>query len=116
MAETPDQELLKFARARDDRDFVWRVSAAMTVEAQYKLGAQPDMTVEARKLMDWVLDNPMIEDHLMLAFASTDENVAAHITIEDGGVSTAAVPDTAIKDVVGRRWDLVAQRRFGSTP
>ena len=109
-----DMNLLKYARARDDRDFVWRVAAAMTIEAQYKLGANPDMTIEARKLMDWVLDNPMVDDQLMIAFASTDETVAEHITIVDGAVKTADVPDEAIKGVVGRRWDLVAARRFGA--
>lgn len=109
-----NMDLLKYARARDDRDFVWRVAAAMTVEAQYKLGEQPDMTLEARKFMDWVLDNPMVEDQLMIAFTSTDEVVASHITIMDGAVKTANVPDEAIKSVVGRRWDLVAARRFGT--
>lgn len=115
MAEgTPDMDLLKYARARDDQDFVWRVSAAMTVEAQYKLGAQPDMSVEAGKLMNWVLDNPMVTDPLMLAFASTDQDVVAGIVIENGAVITAGATDAAIKGVIGRRWDLVAARRFGT--
>lgn len=108
-----DSELLKYARARDDQDFVWRVSAAMTVEAQYKLGANPDMTVEARKLMDWTLDHPLVSDDLMICFASTDENVAKDITVTDGAVNTSDVTDTAIRAVVGARWDIVAKRRFG---
>lgn len=109
------QELLKFARARDDIQFVWRVSAAMTVEAQYKLGANPDMTLEGRKLMNWVLDNPMEPDPLMVAFASTDATVASSIEMDGGTVSTAEVPDAAIKAVVGARWNIVAARRFKVT-
>lgn len=111
---TPDMGLLKYARARDDQDFVWRVAAAMTVEAQYRLGANPDMTLEARKLMDWVLDNPMTGDPIMLAFASTDQEVAAGVNIENGAIITANVRDTAIQNVVGARWNVVAARRFGA--
>ncbi|ALE05503.1 hypothetical protein AL755_08460 [Arthrobacter sp. ERGS1:01] len=107
-----DSELLKYARARDDQEFVWRVSAAMTVEAQYKLGAQPDMSLEAHKLMDWTLDNPLTPDALMISFASTDQNVAKDITVTEGAVNTSAVTDAAIRAVVGARWDIVAKRRF----
>lgn len=107
-----DQELLKYARARDDQEFMWRVTAAMTVEAQYRLGVQPDMSVEARKLIDWVLDHPMEPDPLMMAFVSTDEAVASRIVIDEGRVDTSNVPDQTIKAAVGARWNIVAKRRF----
>lgn len=118
MTETPapDMGLLKSARARDDQDFVWRVSAAMTVEAQYRLGANPDMSGEERQLMDWVLENPMTPQPLMLAFASTDPAVVEGIAIDDGAVTTALVKDAAIQGVVGQRWKTVAARRFGAKP
>lgn len=108
----PDLELLKFARARDDQSFVWRIAAAMTLEAQYKFGAQPDMSREARMLMEWTLDHPMESDPTMIAFVSTDAGIASHIIINEGLIDTSNVPDGAIRTVVGARWDIVANRRF----
>ncbi|URQ05009.1 hypothetical protein SEA_ITER_21 [Arthrobacter phage Iter] len=54
-----DTDLIKYARARDDQDFIWRVAAAVLLEARYKFDANPDMSAESRQLVDWALDNPL---------------------------------------------------------
>lgn len=109
-----DMQLLQYARSRDDAPFVWRVAAAMTIIAQYKLGAAPpDMTVEAHKLMDWVLDHPLESSPIMLSFVATDQTVAAAVIVDEHGVvDTSEVPDDAIKNAVDSKWDIVAIRLF----
>lgn len=113
MAESPDKELLKFARARDDQDFVWRVTAALTVKAQYMAEVPGDSSAQALAMRDWVLENPMTPVEMMTAFAATMPEVAANVTIIDGAVDTSAVKDTDITYIVGAKWDTVAKHRFG---
>lgn len=107
-----DTNLLKYARARDDQEFVWRVAAAMILEAQYKLSANPDMSAEAHALMDWVLDHPMTVTPLMLAFVSTNQAVASGVKIANDRVDTSGATDQAIRDAVGAAWEPVARRMF----
>lgn len=111
-----DNDLIKYARARDDQDFVWRTAAAVLLEARYKFDANPDMSVESRKLMDWALDNPLVAPNLMVAFVATSQPVAAGITYEDGVIDTSGATDTAIKNAVGFSWETVAKKMFLAVP
>ena len=105
-----ESNFLKMARARDDQDFVWRISAAMTVKAQYQ--AEFELNPASRAMTDWVLDHPMEELPRMVAFVSTNGTVAGKITVTDGAIDTSAVPDSDIEYVVGDRWDTVARLQF----
>lgn len=116
MADTePDTQLLKFARARDHQDFIWRVTAALTVKAQYMAEVPGDSSVEGLALRDWVLDNPMTPLDMMTAFAATMPEIAAKVTISGGTVDTAHVRDSDISYIVGAKWDTVAKHRFVAT-
>lgn len=108
-----DTQLLKFARARDHQDFIWRVTAALTVKAQYMAEVPGDSTVEALAMRDWVLDNPMTPLEMMTAFAATMPEIAAKVTIDGGTVDTSHTLDTDITYIVGAKWEAVAQHRFG---
>jgi len=108
----PDLALLKYARARDDSTFGLRVSAALMVEALYRVEAKPAMSVEAKAMMNWVLDNPLQPIELMNAFAATHQPISDAVTITDGAVSTAGVHDSDITYIVGAKWDAVATKRF----
>jgi hypothetical protein len=111
----PDLNLLKYARARDSQEFVWRVAAAMTVQAQYNYEAKPaDQTVESLKLTDWVLENPLQPLAMMTAFAATHPPIAAKVKYEQGTIDTADVLDEDIKYAVGTKWPLVAAKMFGT--
>lgn len=108
-----DMDLLKYARARDDQDFEWRVSAALTVQAQYLADVPGDASVESLTMRDWVLDNPMVPITMMTSFAATMPEIAAKVTISpDGAVVTSEVLDNDIRYIVGVKWELVAQHRF----
>jgi len=106
----PDQNLLKYARARDDQKFIWRIAAAMTLKAQYQ--AEFELNEASRALTDWVLDHPMESLPRMVAFVSTNGTVASHVSIEDGAVDTSEVPDSDIEYVVGEKWDTVARLEY----
>ncbi|UAJ15382.1 hypothetical protein SEA_NIOBE_21 [Arthrobacter phage Niobe] len=107
-----DTELIKYARARDDQDFVWRVAAAVLLEARYKFEANPDMSAESRKLMDWSLDAPLTAPPLMVAFVAADPSVAAGVVVDNGAVITSGASDAAIKAAVGAAWETVARQMF----
>jgi len=98
--------LLKYARARDDQDFGWRIAAAMMVRAQEI--ENDELSPASRAFTDWVLKNPMVPHERVIAFVSTSLVIAANVTIEAGMVSTAAVPDEDIQQVVNEVWDRVA--------
>lgn len=98
--------LLKYARARDDQDFGWRIAAAMMVHAQ-ELDTQ-ELAPPSRAFTDWVLKNPMVPHERVIAFVSTSPSIAANVTVEAGTVSTAGVPDDDIQFVVNEVWDRVA--------
>jgi hypothetical protein len=99
--------LLKYARARDDQDFGWRIAAAMMVRAQDI--ETDDLPPASRAFTDWVLKNPMVPHERVIAFVSTSPVIAEHVTIESGTVSTAGVPDEDIQTVVNEVWDRVAE-------
>ncbi|POH58928.1 hypothetical protein [Arthrobacter glacialis] len=111
-----DTQLLKFARARDHQDFIWRVTAALTVKAQYMADVPEGASVEGLSMRDWVLDNPMVPIEMMTAFAATMPEIAEKVTIDGGTVDTAQVLDTDISYIVGSKWDSVARHRFADTP
>ena len=99
--------LLKYARARDDQDFGWRIAAAMMVRAQEI--ENDELSPASRSFTDWVLKNPMVPHERVIAFVSTSPVIAENVTIDAGMVSTAAVPDGDIQTVVNQVWDRVAE-------
>lgn len=108
-----DQDLLKYARTRNDTQLSERIAAALMLEALYRAGAQPDQSVEAVTMTNWILDNPLQPIPLMTAFVSTMPEVAAKVTLlEPGGVETAEVLDSDIKYQVGAKWETVAAKSF----
>ena len=108
-------ELIKYARAKDDENFVWRIAAAMTLQAQYNSQQAGEYSAASTRLTDWVLSNPMEPLDVMIAFVSTNATVAANVTVGvDGAVDTSAVPDDDIKYVVGASWEAVAARKYAS--
>lgn len=111
-----DIDLLKYARARDDQDFVWRVAAALTVQAQYLADNPGNPSVESLAMRDWVLENPMAPIDMMQAFAATMPEIAAKVTVNEGAVDTSEVLDTDIRYIVGAKWNTVATHRFGTSP
>lgn len=102
-------ELLKYARARDDQNFRWRIAAAMTLRAQ-TLANQADLPMPSKQLVDWVLENPMQAHQAMVTAVSVNAGVAANITVVDSAVRTDAVPDADIIKVVANQWDAVSAR------
>lgn len=102
--------LLKYARARDDSDFVWRISAACAVRAQEQ--EFWEVSPESRKLIDYVLANPMAPVPAMVNHLSTSPAIAANVSVENRTVDTSAVPDDDIQYVVNEKWDTVAKSMF----
>jgi hypothetical protein len=105
-----DQKFLRIARARDDENFVMRISAAAQMKAQYQ--AEFDLSPASRALTDWVLEHPMEEVPRLVAFVSTNGTVVNNIAIVNNTIDTSAVPDSDIEYVVGDRWDVVAKLMF----
>lgn len=104
-------DLLKYARARDDQNFVWRISAAMMVRAQEM--EFWDLATNSRSLVNWVLNNPMVCPAEMLNHVSTNPAIAANVNVESG-VDTSGVPDADLQFVVNEKWDRVADSMFNS--
>ena len=110
-----DSELLKFSRIRDDYTLGQRVNAAVLMQALYWVENPPDMTVEAHRMRDWVVDNPLQPIDLMTAYVATmPEVVNASTLLEGGGVDTTEVKDSDIKYMVGAKWNVVADARFAT--
>lgn len=107
-------KLLKYARARDDQNFGWRISAAMMVRAQEI--ESWDLSESSRAFTDWVLKNPMVPHERMIAFVSTSPAIAANVSVESGAVSTEGVPDDDIQFVVNQVWDKVADSLAAGVP
>lgn len=106
--------LLKFARARDDRNFIWRIAAAMMVRAQET--EFWDLDTNSRSLVNWTLNNPMVAPAEMVNHLSTNTTIAANVDVT-ATVDTSAVPDGDIQFVVNERWSAVANSMFAnSTP
>lgn len=105
-----DSLLLKYARAKDDPDFVWRISAAMSVHAQEI--EFWDLSPASRALTEYVLANPMESVERMVNHLSTSPAIAANITINMDQVITSAVPDGDIQYTVNTKWDIVADSMF----
>lgn len=112
---TPPSQLLKYARARDDQDFTWRIAAAMMVHAREQEFFE--LVPAERQLVGWTLDNPMVPNGTMVNFVSTTPAIAANVTITaNGAVSTAGVPDSDIQYVVNTVWPKVAASLFEPKP
>lgn len=109
-----DTELLKYARTRDDYEIRERVTAALMVEALYRVEAKPDQSVESLAMTNWILDNPLQPIDLMTAFAATMPEIAARVTVSGGAVDTSEVLDSDIRYIVGAKWDTVAAKRFSA--
>lgn len=107
-----DSNLLKYARARDDQDFRWRIAAAMQLKAQEV--AQFELTPAERALTDWVLANPMVPLERMVAAVAVNPAVAAQVTLADDRVDTSGVPDGDIIFVVSTEWPDVAQQMYAA--
>lgn len=108
-----ESNLLKYARAKDDQEFGWRIAAAMQIKAQEI--ASWELEPASRALTDWVLENPMVSHERMLAWVSTRPGIAAGITITAGGaVSTGDVTDSDIQFTVNEVWDQVAASIFST--
>ncbi|MFM9430073.1 hypothetical protein [Arthrobacter sp. MP_2.3] len=105
-------QLLKYARAKDDQSFVWRIAAAMMVKAQEI--EFWDLQPASRALVDFVLDNPMQAVPAMVNHVSTNPSIAENVTVSNGTVSTEDVPDGDIQYVVGDKWDRVADSLYTS--
>lgn len=103
-------DLLKYARARDDQDFIWRIAAAMMVRAQET--EFWDLPVNERSLVNWTLNNPMTAPAFMINHVSTNSSIAANITVENGTVTTSGIPDGDIQFVVNEKWARVANSMF----
>lgn len=103
-------DLLKYARARDDQDFIWRIAAAMMVRAQET--EFWDLPVNERSLVNWTLNNPMTAPPFMINHVSTNSSIATNITVENGTVTTSGVPDGDIQFVVNEKWARVANSMF----
>lgn len=108
-----DSTLLKYARARDDADFRWRIAAAMSLKAQAE--EKWDLAPASRQLNDWVLANPMVSVERMVAAVATNPAIAADVTLTGGIVDTSAVPDDAIVYTVNQKWDAVAGQLYGES-
>jgi hypothetical protein len=105
--------LLNTARALDDQQFIWRVTAAMLFEAEYKVNEPAGVEPESLAMAEWVMANPMVPLATMNAMVAVNEEVAEGVTVNaSGGVNTDAVTDTIIKYVVGAKWDVVAKQNF----
>lgn len=104
-------DLLKYARARDDQSFVWRIAAAMMVRAQET--EFWDLTTNSRSLVNWTLNNPMVAPPEMVNHLSTNPSIAANVVITSG-VDTSGVPDADIQFVVNEKWARVADSMFTS--
>jgi hypothetical protein len=103
--------LLKFARLRDDREFVWRVAAAMSIRAQ-EIEAW-DLDANQRALVEWVLNNPLTTPYAMLNQLAINPGILAQVSMEAGVIDASAVPDDDIQYVVNDRWITVAAAMFG---
>lgn len=110
----PDLDLLKYTRARDDRNFIWRIAGAMVVKAQEI--EEWDLSPESRQLVTNVIDNPMEVVPAMVNHVSTNPTIAANVSVNDGAVDTSAVPDSDILFVVGDKWDRVARSVYQAPP
>jgi hypothetical protein len=106
-------KLLQTARAMDDQNFVWRVTAAMLVKADYVINAPDGQSVEALELADWVLDNPMVPVPEMNALVAVNGTVADKVVVDNNGlVNTMGIADGDIQYVVDSKWETVAAKRY----
>lgn len=101
--------LLKYARAKDDQNFVWRIAAAMMVRAQEM--EFWDLSVHSKSLVNWTLNNPMIAPAAMVNHVATNPQIAANVSVTPM-IDTSSVPDTDIQFVVNEKWDRVAESMF----
>jgi len=102
--------LLKYARAKDDQNFIWRIAAAMMVHAQEI--EHWDLPANQRAFVTWVFANPMVAHQTMVNHVATNTSIAANVVVENGAVSTDSVPDDDIQYVVNQAWDAVALSAF----
>lgn len=105
-------DLLKFARARDDQNLIWRISAAMMVRAQET--EFWDLDTNSRQLVNWVLDNPMVSLPDMVNHVTTNTSIAANVNVDGGIIDTSGVPDADIQFVVNDKWQRVADGAFNA--
>lgn len=105
--------LLKYARMRDDQTFIWRIAAAMMVRAQEK-EFDTALTANAKSLVNWTLNNPMVAPPAMVNHLSTNPTIAANVSVTPS-IDTTQVPDADIQYVVNEKWDVVANSMFAST-
>lgn len=104
-----DSNLLKYARARDDQNFVWRIAAAMMVRAQEM--EFWELSQNSKSLVNWTLNNPMIAPAMMVNHVSTNPVIAAKIVVTPV-LDTSNVLDDDIQFVVNEKWDRVADSMF----
>ena len=104
-------DLLKYARAKDDQTFVWRIAAAMMVRAQET--EFWDLPTNSRSLVNWVLNNPMVAPQEMINHVSTNPSIAANVSVANG-IDTSGVPDGDIQFVVNEKWERVADGMFSN--
>jgi hypothetical protein len=102
--------LLKYARAKDDQNFIWRIAAAMMVHAQEI--EHWELSEQQRALVTWVMLNPMVAHQIMVNHVSTNTAIAANVIVENGAINTDSVPDDDIQYVVNQAWDAVAVSAF----
>lgn len=104
--------LLKYARARDDANFVRRISAALIVRAQEQEFWDLSNAPEVRSLVSYVLAHPMETVPAMVNRVSTSPAIAANISITNDMVDTSAVPDDDLQFVVNDQFATVAKGMF----
>lgn len=99
--------LLSTARAQDDQEFRWRITAACFQHATGFASMAPG--VEQNYALH-VLLHPQDVDTSMVAFVAAWQPVADAITVTNGAVNTQAVDDGDIVDAVAQSWPLVAHK------
>lgn len=104
--------LLSTARAQDDQEFRWRVTAACFQHATGFAGMEAGF---AQNYALHVLLHPQDVDTSMVAFVAAWQPVAEKITVTNGTVNTEAVEDGDIVDAVAQSWELVAHK-YPSNP
>ena len=100
-------DLLSTARAQDDQELRWRVSAACFHHAT---GFASMQAGHGQNYAIYTLLRPQEVDASMVAFVAAWAPVAEAITVVDSVVSTSEVQDSDILDAVAQSWDLVATK------
>ncbi len=73
-----------------------------------------DLSPNAKSLVNWTLNNPMVAPPAMINHVATSPAIAENVSVTPV-IDTSNVPDADIQFVVNEKWERVADSMFMNT-